>query len=101
MTNHDLLRKLADVPFKPFRVKMSNSTSIDFKEPGTVIVGDSSAVLPVETYVDDKGFRIVRNWKTIALSHIVKFPIWNRRLMGRNGRSEQFSPEHFSVSCRS
>ena len=73
MTNHDLLRKLADVPFKPFRLRLSNSTAIDVTEPGNVIVGDTSAVLPVETYVDDQGFRIVRNWKTIALSHIVEF----------------------------
>jgi hypothetical protein len=73
MTNHDLLQRLADIPFKSFRLKMSNSTAIDVNEPGNIIVGDSSAVLPVETYVDDKGYRIVLNWKTIALSHIVEF----------------------------
>ncbi len=73
MSNHDLLRKLSDVPFKPFRLRLSNATAIDVQEPGNVIVGDTSAVLPVETYVDDQGFRIVRNWKTIALAHIVEF----------------------------
>lgn len=73
MSNHDLLRKLNDNPFKPFRLKLFNATAIDVTEPGNVIVGDTSAVLPVETYVDDQGFRIVRNWKTIALSHIVEF----------------------------
>jgi len=73
MSNHDLLRKLIDVPFKPFRLKLPNSTAIDVTEPGSVIVGDTSAVLPVDAYVDAEGFRIVRNWKTIALSHIVEF----------------------------
>jgi len=73
MSNHDLLRKLADVPFKPFRLKLTNSTSIDVTEPGSVIVGDTSAVLPVDAFVDEQGFRIIRNWKTIALSHIVEF----------------------------
>ena len=73
MTNHDLLRKLADVPFKPFRLKLSNSTAIDVTEPGSMIVGDTSAVLPVETVIDAQGYRIIRNWKTIALSHIVEF----------------------------
>lgn len=73
MSNHDLLHRLSDVPFKPFRLKLSNSTAIDVTEPGSVIVGDNSAVLPVDAYVDDQGFRIVRNWKTIALSHIVEF----------------------------
>ena len=73
MSNHDLLRKLNDEPFRPFRLKLSNATTIDVTEPGSVIVGDTSAVLPVEVYVDEQGFRIVRNWKTIALSHIVEF----------------------------
>jgi hypothetical protein len=73
MSNHDLLRKLSDIPSKPFRLKLSNSTAIDVTEPGNVIVGDTSAVLPVDAYVDDHGFRIVRNWKTIALNHIVEF----------------------------
>lgn len=67
------MRKLNDEPFKPFRLKLSNATSIDVREPGRVIVGDTSAVLPVEVYVDEQGFRIVRNWKTIALAHIVEF----------------------------
>ena len=73
MSNHDLLRKLADVPFRPFRIKLSNATTIDVTDPGSVIVGDTSAVVPVDVYLDDQGFRIVRNWKTIALSHIVEF----------------------------
>ena len=73
MSNHDLFRKMSDVPFKPFRLRLSNATSIDVQEPGNVIVGDTSAVLPVETYVDNQVCRIVRNWKTIALAHIVEF----------------------------
>ena len=73
MINHDLLRKLSDVPFKPFRLKLSIATAIDVTEPGSVIVGDTSAVLPVDAYVDEQGFRIVRSWKTIALSNIVEF----------------------------
>lgn len=73
MTNRDLLRKLNDVPFKPFRLKLSNSTAIDMTEAGSVIVGEASAVLPVDAFIDDQGYRIVRNWKTIALSHLVEF----------------------------
>ena len=60
MSNHDLLRKLNDAPFKPFRLKLSNSTAIDVLEPGSVIVGDTSAVLPVDEYRDEQGFRIIR-----------------------------------------
>ena len=42
MTYHDLLRKLNDAPFKPFRIRLSNSTTIDVMEPGSVIVGEST-----------------------------------------------------------
>jgi hypothetical protein len=73
MTYHDLLRKLNDAPFKPFRLKLSNSTAIDVLEPGSVIVGQSSAVLPVEVTVDSEGYRYVRNWKTVSINHIVEF----------------------------
>jgi hypothetical protein len=73
MTYHGLLRKLNDAPFRPFRIKLSNSTTIDIREPGSVIVGESSAVAPIETVLDDRGFRVVRNWRTIAISHIFEF----------------------------
>jgi hypothetical protein len=86
MTYHDLLRKLGDAPFRPFRIRLSNATAIDVHEPGSVIVGESSAVLPTETVVDDEGFRFVRNWKTIALSHIVEFSDLNSKEEGPKRR---------------
>jgi len=73
MTYHDLLRKLNDAPFKPFRIKLSNATAIDVKEPGSVIVGRSSAVLPTDTEIDRSGYKFARNWKTISIAHIVEF----------------------------
>lgn len=39
MTYHDLYRKLDDQPFQPFRIRLSNGSSIDIIEPGAVIVG--------------------------------------------------------------
>ena len=41
-----------DAPFKPFRIRLSNGGAIDMLEPGSVIVGESSAVLPVEVAID-------------------------------------------------
>lgn len=73
MTYHDLHRKLHDEPFKAFRIRLANSTVIDVREPGSAIVGESSAVLPVETVVDDRGVRVARNCKTISIAHIVEF----------------------------
>ena len=73
MTYHDLWRKLHETPFQPFRIKLSNNSAIDVREPGSVIVGESSAVVPVETVTDDRGFRVTRDWKTISIHHIVEF----------------------------
>ncbi len=73
MTYQDLLRKLNDAPFKPFRIRMTNGTAIDVLEQGAVIVGESSAVIPVEMVKDDRGNRVAKDWKTIAIAHIVEF----------------------------
>lgn len=73
MTYHDLYRKLHDEPFRPFRLRLTNSTVIDMLEPGSVIVGESSAVLPLEMVEDDRGVRVARNWKTISIAHIIEF----------------------------
>ena len=79
MTYLDLARKLNDAPFRPFRIKLSNNTAIDVWEPGSVIIGRTSAVLPIETVIDDKGVRVAENWRTISISHIVEFSDLNPR----------------------
>ena len=73
MTNHDLLLKLSDSPFQPFRIRLSNSSAIDVRDPGSVIVGDSSAVVPTSMEIDSQGYKIAKDWKTIAIAHIVEF----------------------------
>ncbi len=73
MTYRDLARKLNDVPFKPFRIRLSNSSTIDIRDPGSGIIGRSSAVVPVEMVVDDRGVRVALDWKTISISHVVEF----------------------------
>jgi hypothetical protein len=72
MTYHDLLRKLNDKPFQAFRIRLSNSSVIDVREPGSIIVGESSAVVPVSMEIDDKGYHVARDWKTISIAHIVE-----------------------------
>ncbi len=72
MSPQDLYNKLHDEPFKPFRVRLSNSTTIDVLDSGSVVVGPTSAIMPLE-YVEDHGLKLVRRWKTVALSHMVEF----------------------------
>ena len=73
MAPRDLLNKLHDQPFKPFRVKLSNNTALDVTEPGLVVVGPTSAIMPVQTMKDDGGYTLVTQWRTVALSHMVEF----------------------------
>jgi hypothetical protein len=73
MRTRDLLTKLHDQPFQPFRVRLSNKTEIEILDPNTVVVGPSSAIMPIETLKDGSGYYVVSRWRTVALSHMVEF----------------------------
>ena len=73
MSPDDLLSKMHDQPFRPFRARLCNNTTIDVLDVGSVVVGPTSAIMPLE-YVDDEyGNKLVRRWRTIALNHIIEF----------------------------
>jgi hypothetical protein len=73
MRTRDLLNKLHDQPFQPFRVRLSNKTEIEILDPNTVVVGPSSAIMPIETLKDGSGYYAVSRWRTAALSQMVEF----------------------------
>ena len=73
MRAEDLLNRLQDVPFRAFRIHLSDGTTLDVPEGAMVIVGKSSAVLPSRFDHDEEGRRIAARWRTIALVHIVQF----------------------------
>ena len=73
MTRSDLMRRLGDLPSKPFRIHISDGTVLDLTQPGMVIVGETSAVLPTLFGTDADGYRYAKNWRTIALDHIAQF----------------------------
>ena len=72
MSPRDLLKKLHDEPFKPFRVRLSNNATLDVLDAGSVVVGPTSAIMPLE-YVEEGGLTLVRRWRTVALNHIIEF----------------------------
>lgn len=73
MREKDLFDRVYDRPFKPFRVHLSDGSRLDVTDPGMLIIGDTSAVLPSVWTRDDEGRRIAKHWRTIALAHIVQF----------------------------
>lgn len=73
MKHHDLLRKLDDQPFKPFRIRLVNNTTYDVLDPGMIIVGDSSAVIATQNIRDESGHRVTTDWKTVSIHHMLEF----------------------------
>ena len=73
MKASDLLKRLADAPFRPFRVHISDGTVLDLVQPGMVIVGESTAVLPTLMVTDEDGYQVAKKWRTVALNHITQF----------------------------
>ncbi len=79
----DLINRIEDQPFKPFRIHLSDGTRLDVRQPGMLIVGLSSAVLPTAFSTDDEGHRIAKHWRTIALVHIVQFSDLDEKVNGK------------------
>jgi hypothetical protein len=73
MAPGDLLNRLQDRPFKSFRVHVSDGTVLDVTEPGMVIVGETTAILPTMWSFDEDGHRLAKRWRTLALDHITQF----------------------------
>ena len=73
MTSKDLIRRLDDVPFKPFRMRMVTNTVYDVFDPGMVIVGDTSAVVATQNIRDESGRRVATDFRTISIDHIIEF----------------------------
>ncbi len=70
MTDRELLNKLHD---QPFRVRLSSNTTMDVLDPNTVVVGPTSAIMPIEAVLGNHGYYVVNQWRTVALTHLVEF----------------------------
>jgi len=86
MTHRDLLRKLDDQPFTPFRIRLVNNTTYDILDPGMVIVGDSSAVIATQNVRDESGHRVTTDWRTISIAHMLEFSELQGKQNGSKGK---------------
>ncbi|MCC7290589.1 MAG: hypothetical protein IT449_00845 [Phycisphaerales bacterium] len=82
----DLLDRPEGKPIKPFRLHQSDGTLLEVQEPGMVIVGRASAVLPSRFSKDDDRRRIAEHWKTVSLMHSVPFSVIDECLNGMSTR---------------
>jgi hypothetical protein len=72
MTARALLKRLHQEPFRPFRVRLSNKSTLDALDPFTVAVGPTKAIMPLETVIGDHGYYLVTRWRTVELADVVQ-----------------------------
>jgi hypothetical protein len=87
MTYHDLVRRLNDAPFKPFRIRMVNNTVYDVLDAGMIIVGQSSAVVVTQQMRDAEGHRVATDWRTVSIAHIIEFADIDEKEIRRRKRA--------------
>ena len=68
---------------------MSDGTKLDVTDPGMVVVGISSAIVPIKWGKDEDGRKLALNWRTIALAHIVQFSAINGTNEKRRARKSR------------
>ena len=73
MTYVDLLSKIHDAPFRPFRIKLVNSTVYDILEPWMITIGESSAIIVTQVKKDDRGYALADDWRTVSIDHMLEF----------------------------
>ena len=83
MRIRDLIHRLHDEPFRGFRIHLSDGSSIPVMNPGMIIVGPSSAVVPTE-FGKAEGERVVTRWRTVALAHMVQFSDLDEPISGKS-----------------
>lgn len=83
MTNLDLHRKLHDAPFRPFRIKLVNSTTYDVLEPWMITIGDSSAIIVTQLRKEEGGYMTATDWRTVSMSHMLEFSDLDVKQRGR------------------
>jgi len=89
MTTVDLNHRLYDTPFKPFRIHLSDGSSIPVTNAVIVLVGESSAILPTELGHDSEGYPVVRRWRTVALAHMVQFSDIDEPVSGKSPKKRK------------
>jgi hypothetical protein len=80
----DLLDRLEDRPFKPFRMHMSDGSRLDVTDSGLIMVGESSAIMPTAWTKDDEGRKLIKHWRTVAIDHIVQIGDINETVDGKH-----------------
>lgn len=72
MTYHDLLTRLHDNPFKPFRIRATLNNVYDILEPWRIWVTERSAMIAFQIRRDEDGFGVPTRFKTVSIDHMIE-----------------------------
>jgi len=67
---------------------LADGSSIAVTNAGTLSVGETSAIVPVELGRDSNGHPLVKRWRTVALAHIVQFSDIDQPVMGKGKKKD-------------
>ena len=84
MLPEQIYDKLHESPFRPFRVRLADGSTIDVLAPNSVLVGPISAVMPLKYAQRERGLKLVLRWKTVALEQMLEL----MDIKPRNGGSK-------------
>ena len=89
MTATDINKRLYDKPFRPFRIHLSDGSTLPVMNGGMVLVGESSVIIPTEVGHDTEGFPLVKRWRTVALAHMVQFSDVDEPVSGKRPKKRR------------
>jgi hypothetical protein len=73
MQLQDFLKRFYDVPFRPFRVHVSDGSVVEVSQQGLVIPSETTLILPTLFGTDEEGHQYAKRWRTISLDHVTQF----------------------------
>ena len=79
MTSKELLHKVRDEPFKPFRIRLADKRTFDISHPGMVMVGPERAVVVTRRGVNRNGRWFAEDWTEIYIADITAFAALNAK----------------------
>lgn len=88
----DLLSRIEDEPFRPFRIHLTDGDTIDVLEQQTASVGRTTAILPKRYSREADGSLVAETWRTIALVHIVQLSDIEDEQNGKSRRKNHRKP---------
>jgi hypothetical protein len=89
MRTNELLSRLEDRPFRPFRIHVSDGTVLDVPEPWSISVGRTAAMIASRFQRDEEGHVLATRWRLVDLVHVTQISDLDEDRNGRRARRKR------------